>query len=131
MSTFWEGASPEEVEENIIDKQEERLLGLSDLVSITSSSSQNAGSIRLEFRTGTDKNEALREVRARIPVGAADHVAVPVVVEIGVTSTFAEEIARQARAFERDLLRGVLGRLLGGAKEEGQGRESREVSHHE
>ena len=28
VSTFWEGASPEEIEQNVVDKQEERLIGL-------------------------------------------------------------------------------------------------------
>ena len=47
VSTFWEGASPEEVEQNIVDKQEERLLGLANLRQITSTSGQSLGHIRL------------------------------------------------------------------------------------
>ena len=66
VSTLWEGASPQEIEQNIVDKQEERLLGLSGLVQITSTSSQGQGSIRLEFATGTDKSEALREVSDKL-----------------------------------------------------------------
>ena len=30
VTTIWEGASPQEVEQNVIDKQEERLLGLAN-----------------------------------------------------------------------------------------------------
>ena len=66
VSTFWEGASPQEVEQNIIDKQEERLLGLSNLRLMTSSCGQSGGQIRLEFNTGTDKAEALREVSDKL-----------------------------------------------------------------
>ena len=66
VSTFWEGASPEEIELNVVDKQEERLLGLSGLRSMTSTSAQNVGSIRLEFETGTNKDAALREVSDKL-----------------------------------------------------------------
>ncbi|MHC4305751.1 MAG: efflux RND transporter permease subunit, partial [Planctomycetota bacterium] len=66
VTTFWEGASPQEVELNIIDKQEERLLGLANLRQVTSTSSQSMGHIRLEFYTGTDKAEALREVSDKL-----------------------------------------------------------------
>ncbi len=66
VTTIWEGASPGEVEQNIIDKQEERLLGLSNLRLVTSSSEQGRGRIRLEFFTGTDKAEALREVSDKL-----------------------------------------------------------------
>jgi HAE1 family hydrophobic/amphiphilic exporter-1 len=66
VMTFWEGASPEDVEQNVIDKQEERLLGLTNLRQMTSSSSQSQGYIRLEFYTGTDKAEALREVSDKL-----------------------------------------------------------------
>ena len=59
VNTFWEGASPDEVEQNVVDPQEERLLGLSNLRDITSTSQQGSGRIRLEFITGTDKAEAL------------------------------------------------------------------------
>jgi HAE1 family hydrophobic/amphiphilic exporter-1 len=66
VNTFWEGASPEEVELNIIDKQEERLTSLSNLVMMTSQSSQGFGRIRLEMRTGTDKDDAMREVAEKL-----------------------------------------------------------------
>ncbi|MFK7960406.1 MAG: efflux RND transporter permease subunit [Phycisphaerales bacterium] len=66
VRTFWEGASPEEIEQNVVDKQEERLLGLSNLVQITSSSAQDTGVVRLVFRTGVSKEEALREVAQKL-----------------------------------------------------------------
>jgi HAE1 family hydrophobic/amphiphilic exporter-1 len=66
VTTFWEGASPEEVEQNVIDKQEERLFGVSDLVQMTSTSSQGFGRIRLQFATGVDKDAALREVAQKL-----------------------------------------------------------------
>ena len=66
VTTFWEGASPEEIEQNVIDKQEERLLGLANLKEITSNSAQSTGYIRLEFNTGVDKDAALREVSDKL-----------------------------------------------------------------
>ncbi len=66
VTTFWEGASPQEVEQNIVDKQEERLVGLTNLRLMTSSCQQGSGQIRMEFYTGTDKAEALREVSDKL-----------------------------------------------------------------
>ncbi len=66
VTTFWEGASPEEIEQNVIDKQEERLIGLSNLEEITSKSQQSLGRIRLQFQTGTDQTKALREVSDKL-----------------------------------------------------------------
>lgn len=66
VSTFWEGASPEEVEQNIVDKQEERLQGLTNLRAMTSTSQQNSGSVRLEFNVGMTKEAALREVSDKL-----------------------------------------------------------------
>jgi len=66
VSTFWEGASPEEIEQNVIDKQEEKLLGLTGLHEITSSSQSSMGNIRLEFITGTRTADALREVSDKL-----------------------------------------------------------------
>jgi multidrug efflux pump subunit AcrB len=66
VTTRWEGASPEEVELDVVDKQEERLIGLSNLHSMTSESQQGQGIIRLEFNTGTDLNAALREISDKL-----------------------------------------------------------------
>jgi len=66
VSTTWEGASPNEIEQEIVDKQEERLQGLSNLRAMTSQSQQGVGTIRLEFRVGTDKDVALREVSDKL-----------------------------------------------------------------
>ncbi len=66
VTTFWEGASPEEIEQNVVDKQEERLLGVSNLVEMTSASSQSVGRVRLEFATGTDIRAARQEVSDKL-----------------------------------------------------------------
>ncbi|MCA9291684.1 MAG: efflux RND transporter permease subunit [Phycisphaerales bacterium] len=81
VSTFWEGASPEEVEREIIERQEEKLQGLTGLRSMTSQSQQGVGSIRLEFVVGTSKDAALREVsdKLREVPEYPDHVDEPVI----------------------------------------------------
>lgn len=66
VSTFWENASPEEVESDIIDEQEQRLGNLSGLVSMTSTSRAGAGELRLEFVTGTDIDMAVSAVAQRL-----------------------------------------------------------------
>jgi len=66
VTTFWEGASPEEIEQNVIDKQEERLIGLGNLEEMTSTSQQSIGRIRLQFHTGTDQAKAVREVSDKL-----------------------------------------------------------------
>ena len=66
VSTRWQGAGPEEVEREIVDPQEEQLQGIPGLESLTSVSSQNLGTVRLQFRLGIDKESALREVSERL-----------------------------------------------------------------
>ncbi len=66
VTTRWEGASPDEVEREIIDEQEEKLQGVSNLRTMTSESQQGFGTIRLEFQVGTPKEVALREVSDKL-----------------------------------------------------------------
>src|SRR5690606_35749108 len=66
VTTLWEGASPQEVEQDVVDPQEERLQGITGLRRITSSSQQGQGQIRLEFSVGTSKELALREVSDKL-----------------------------------------------------------------
>lgn len=66
VSTMWEGASPQEIEQEIIDKQEERLQGIPSLKKMTSVSQDGTGMIRLEFQLGTPKEAAMREVSDKL-----------------------------------------------------------------
>jgi HAE1 family hydrophobic/amphiphilic exporter-1 len=66
VQTFWEGASPAEVERSIVEKQEEKLQGVAGVVQMTSVSSQNSGRVRLEFAVGTDPDAAIREVSDKL-----------------------------------------------------------------
>ncbi len=80
VTTTWEGASPEEVEREIIDKQEDVLKGIQNLKKMTSTATQGQGSIELEFRVGTnqdiakqDASDALRQVKYQIPQDEFDN----------------------------------------------------------
>lgn len=66
VATTWEGASPEEIEQEVVDKQEEKLQGIPGLRNITSESMQGRGRVRLEFATGMPTERALREVSDKL-----------------------------------------------------------------
>ncbi len=66
VTTFWDGASPAEVESEILIEQEEKLRGVANLVKMTSVARQNEGVIRLEFKVGADKEAVLREVSDKL-----------------------------------------------------------------
>ncbi len=81
VSTRWEGASPQEIETDVVSRQEEKLKGITGLEKMTSTCSLGEGSITLEFRLGTPKAEALRDTsdRLREVRGYPDNVDEPVV----------------------------------------------------
>ncbi len=66
VTTYWDGASPAEMESEILIEQEEKLRGVANLVKMSSVARQNEASIRLEFKVGADKDEALREVSDKL-----------------------------------------------------------------
>ena len=66
IETSWRGASPHEVEREIVDEQEEQLRGVEGLERITSESFDNMGRIILKFPPGTDLEAALVRVSNRL-----------------------------------------------------------------
>ncbi len=66
VSTFWEGASPREIEHEIVERQEEKLKGVSDLKKMTSTSTEGQATVTLQFYVGTDKDVALRNVSDKL-----------------------------------------------------------------
>lgn len=66
VSTFWPGASPHEIEREIIQEQEEQLKSLEGLVKMTSSSRDSYGSITLTFHIETPVDVALLRVSNRL-----------------------------------------------------------------
>ncbi|GAA4419729.1 efflux RND transporter permease subunit [Bremerella cremea] len=66
VMTYWENASAQEIESDVIEQQERRLGDLSGLVSMTSISQPGSGQIRLEFMTGTNIDDAMAEVDQKL-----------------------------------------------------------------
>ncbi len=66
ISTAWPGAAPEEVEREIVSRQEEALKGLSGVVSMESTARDGQARVSLEFRVGTDMDRALLLVSNRL-----------------------------------------------------------------
>ncbi len=60
--TSWPGASPAEVEKEIIEPQEEQLRGIEGMRKLEAECRDGAGDIDMEFRVGTDMREALVKV---------------------------------------------------------------------
>lgn len=66
IETRWPGASPEEVEREIIQEQEEQLKSVEGVTKMTSESQDSMGVIRLEFFVGADMEESLLKVNSRL-----------------------------------------------------------------
>ena len=66
VQTNWGGATPYEIEKDIIEKQEEVLKGLTGLTKMESSSYNNFGEITLTFSLGTDLDDALLRVSNKL-----------------------------------------------------------------
>lgn len=66
IETLWPGANPQEIEREIVDRQEEVLRSVKGLRQMTSSSRDNAANVSLEFYPNVDKNEALRDVNDKL-----------------------------------------------------------------
>jgi HAE1 family hydrophobic/amphiphilic exporter-1 len=66
IETRWRGASPQEVEREIVQEQEEQLQGVQGMTKLSSESLDSQGRITLEFQVGTDMQEALVRVNSRL-----------------------------------------------------------------
>jgi HAE1 family hydrophobic/amphiphilic exporter-1 len=66
IETAWPGASPQEVEREIIQEQEEQLKGVEGVTKMTSESMDSMGKITLEFLVGTNMSEGLLKVNTRL-----------------------------------------------------------------
>ena len=66
VETRWPGASPQEVEQEIIQEQEEQLKSVEGLTKLSSESMDSMGRVTLEFAVGTAMDEALLKVNSRL-----------------------------------------------------------------
>ena len=89
VETLWPGASPQEIESEIIDEQEEQLKGVDGLEELRSESLDSRGKVILKFQQGTDEDTALLKVANRLQQvpeypeqGSPDQVPGPVVRQV-------------------------------------------------
>src|SRR4030067_2280318 len=66
VTTVWPGATPYEVEREIIEEQEKVLKGIPGLVEMESSSFNNQGSVTLRFEIGTRVEDALLRASSKV-----------------------------------------------------------------
>jgi len=66
VDTRWPGASPPEIEREILQEQEDVLKGVKGLVRMSSQASLDSGEVTLEFQVGTDLDDALVRVTNRL-----------------------------------------------------------------
>ena len=66
VNTVWSGASPEEVEKEIIIPQEDKLKTLEGLLEMESESRDSSGNVTLTFEIGTDMDAALLKVSNKL-----------------------------------------------------------------
>ena len=62
----WRGASPQEIERELIQPLEEQLRSVEGLVKLSSDSASSAGTVELEFAVGIDMSQALVKVNTRV-----------------------------------------------------------------
>lgn len=66
VSTSYSGAGPEDVEQNVTEILEQQLSNVSDLESITSSSSEGSSLVNLEFDYSKDLDDATNDIRDKL-----------------------------------------------------------------
>lgn len=90
ISVGWEGAAPEIIEAELIDRIEQAVISVEGLKEVRSSVRQGQGSVELEFELDRDIDAALQEVQAGL-----SHIRMPLNVDpptIGKNSTDGEPI---------------------------------------
>jgi HAE1 family hydrophobic/amphiphilic exporter-1 len=89
VTTIWPGATPYEIEREIIEEQEKILKGIPGLFEMVSSSFNNQGTVTLKFSIGTDVDGALLRVSNKLDEVPAypDNVDKPVITATGAATS--------------------------------------------
>jgi hydrophobic/amphiphilic exporter-1 (mainly G- bacteria), HAE1 family len=89
VTTLWPGATPYEIEREIIEEQEKVLKGIPNLVELESASFNSQGTVTLKFSIGTDVNNALLRVSNKLDEVAAypENVEKPVISATGAATS--------------------------------------------
>ena len=64
IQTTWPGASPQEIEKEIVNEQEEQLKSVQGITKMASECQDSRGEINLEFQVGTNMQEAVLKVNS-------------------------------------------------------------------
>ena len=64
IQTSWRGASPKEIEKEIVNEQEEQLKSVEGITKMSSECQDSRGEVNLEFQVGTDMREAVLKVNS-------------------------------------------------------------------
>lgn len=62
VTAVYRGASPQEVEEDVVNKVEDKLEGLKGIERVTSTSSESFAAVRIEVTEHADRNEVIQDV---------------------------------------------------------------------
>jgi HAE1 family hydrophobic/amphiphilic exporter-1 len=89
VTTTWPGATPYEIEREIIEEQEKVLKGIPGLTEMESSSFNNQGTITLKFSIGTDVDGALLRVSNKLDEVPSypDNVDKPIITATGAATS--------------------------------------------
>jgi len=89
VTTTWAGATPYEIEREIIEEQEKVLKGIPGLLEMESSSFNNQGTISLKFSIGTDVDGALLRVSNKLDEVPSypDNVDKPIITATGAATS--------------------------------------------
>jgi HAE1 family hydrophobic/amphiphilic exporter-1 len=89
VTTIWPGATPYEVEREIVEEQEKVLKGIPGLKEMESSSFNNQGSVTLKFNIGTNVDDALLRVSNKLNEVPSypDNVEKPVITATGASTS--------------------------------------------
>ncbi len=66
VSMAWQGASPQDIEDQIVIRIEEAMVGLDGLERITSTSREGSGGVNVQAKSSTDIDRFMDEVEARV-----------------------------------------------------------------
>ena len=66
VRTVWPGASPQEIEREIVQEQEDQLAAIEGLIKMSSRCNDSSAEITLEFVVGTDIEDAMMRVNTRL-----------------------------------------------------------------
>jgi len=126
VTTTWPGATPYEIEREIIEEQEKVLKGIPGLTEMESSSFNNQGTITLKFSIGTDVDGALLRVSNKLDEVPSypDNVDKPIITATGAatspviwmvlrTTKDNEHSAYTYRTYFEDNIRQYLERITG------------------